>query len=260
VKNLVKTFLVITLSLIIVSCNNKPKKNDVRKKVGQLFLLAFSGNDINVVLPLIKERGIGGLYLSNDNLREPEATAVLLNSLQKASLEGIAKVPLLTAADQEGAWGVMVPYSSTGPGNMALGASDPINTRKMYSVFSKELSSVGVFCNLAPVADINSNPLNPIIGTRSFGENASDVAVRVKAAIDGLHENGTIAAAKHFPGHGNTATDSHSGIPKVSRTLKEIESVDLLPFKTAIESGVDIVMTAHIIYDRVQGCNNYGFF
>ncbi len=254
-KNLVKTFLVITLSLIIVSCNNKPKKNDVRKKVGQLFLLAFSGNDINVVLPLIKERGIGGLYLSNDNLREPEATAVLLNSLQKASLEGIAKVPLLTAADQEGAWGVMVPYSSTGPGNMALGASDPINTRKMYSVFSKELSSVGVFCNLAPVADINSNPLNPIIGTRSFGENASDVAVRVKAAIDGLHENGTIAAAKHFPGHGNTATDSHSGIPKVSRTLKEIESVDLLPFKTAIESGVDIVMTAHIIYEAIDKNN-----
>ncbi|MDO5980810.1 glycoside hydrolase family 3 protein [Flavivirga spongiicola] len=251
-KNLIKVFLLITISLVIVSCNNKPQKEEVRKKVGQLFLLAFSGNDINVVLPLIKERGIGGLYLSNDNLGEPEATAVLLNSLQKAALEGISKTPLLTAADQEGAWGVMVPYSSTGPGNMALGASDPINTRKMYSVFSKELSAVGVFCNLSPVADVNSNALNPIIGTRSFGENASDVSDRVKAAIEGLHENGTIATAKHFPGHGNTATDSHSGIPKVSRSLKEIESVDLLPFKTAVESGADIVMTAHIIYDAID--------
>ena len=251
-KNLVKAFLLMTLSLVIVSCNNKPQKDDVRKKVGQLFLLAFSGTDINVVLPLIKERGIGGLYLSNDNLGEPEATAILLNSLQKAALEGISKIPLLTAADQEGAWGVMVPYSSTGPGNMALGASDPINTRKMYSVFSKELASVGVFCNLSPVADVNSNPLNPIIGTRSFGENAIDVSDRVKAAIEGLHENGTIATAKHFPGHGNTATDSHSGIPLVSRSLEDIEAVDLLPFKTAVEAGADIVMTAHIIYDAID--------
>lgn len=254
-KNIINISLVVMLSFITINCTDKKPNDEIRKKVGQLFLLAFSGDDINVVLPLIKDRGIGGLYLSNDNLGEPLKTAKLLNSLQKAALEGISKTPLLTAADQEGAWGVMVPYSSTGPGNMALGASDPVNTYRMYSVFSKELASVGVFCNLAPVADVNSNPLNPIIGTRSFGENAQDVAVRVKAAINGLHKHGTIATAKHFPGHGNTQTDSHNGIPRVTRSLEEIEYIDLLPFKVAVESGVDVIMTAHIIYKAIDDKN-----
>lgn len=243
----------IFLCLLLMRCENKQlNKLEVKKKVGQLFLLAFSGNEANEVIPLIKERGIGGLYLSNDNLGEPESTAKLINTLQEAALQGISKTPLLTAADQEGAWAVMVPYSSSGPGNMALGASDPENTKKMYSVFSKELASVGVFCDLSPVADVNSNPNNPIIGTRSFGENPQKVAKRVKASIDGLHVNNIIATAKHFPGHGNTTTDSHSGIPIVTRSIQEIEAIDLLPFKTAVESGVDIVMTAHIIYDAID--------
>jgi len=103
---------------------------------------------------------------------------------------------------------VMVPYSSTGPGNMALGASSLFNTKKMYTVFSQELSSVGIFCNLSPVSDVNSNPRNPIIGTRSFGEDPEKVAERVIVAIEGLHSNDVIATAKHFPGHGNTAADS----------------------------------------------------
>ncbi len=256
-ENSIRSLLIATLTLTI-SCSANPSESDrieVRKKVGQLFLLAFSGNNQDVVLPFIKDRGIGGLYLSNENLGRPEEAARLLNSLQAASLTGISKLPLLTAADQEGAWGVMVPYSSTGPGNMALGASHPGNTKKMYSVFSGELSAVGIFCDLSPVADVNSNPLNPIIGTRSFGENADEVAVRVKVAIEGLHQNGVIATAKHFPGHGNTATDSHSGIPQVTRTLEEIESIDLSPFVSAIEAGVDIIMTAHIIYDALDRNN-----
>ncbi len=246
----------IVLVCISLSCNdNKLDKTEVRKKVGQLFLLAFSGSEADVVLPFIKDRGIGGLYLSNENLGEPQKTAELLNILQNASLNGISKLPLLTAADQEGAWGVMVPYSSTGPGNMALGASAPENTRRMYSVFSEELSAVGVFCDLSPAADVNSNPLNPIIGTRSFGEDAKKVTERVTEAIKGLHDNNIIATAKHFPGHGNTATDSHSGIPVVSRSLEEIEAIDLLPFKAAIEAGVDIIMTAHITYSALDKDN-----
>ena len=244
------------LVIAIFGCSNQAQERaEVRKKVGQLFLLAFSGNDPSVVLPFIERRGIGGLYLSNENLGEPEKTAELLNVLQEAAITGISKQPLLTAADQEGAWGVMVPYSSTGPGNMALGASAPENTEKMYAVFAKELSAVGVFCDLAPAADVNSNPKNPIIGTRSFGEDAQKVAERVKAAIAGLHQHQVIATAKHFPGHGNTATDSHSGIPKVSRSLEEIEKIDLLPFNTAIQAGVDMVMTAHIIYSALDEKN-----
>jgi len=221
-------------------------------KVGQLFLLAFTGEEADIVLPFIAERGIGGLYLSNENLREPEQSALLMNELQAAAMNGISKQPLLTACDQEGAWGIMVPYSTTGPGNMALGASEVANTEEMYSIFSKELASIGVVCNLCPAADVNSNPLNPIIGTRSFGEDPQAVADRVKAAIAGLHSNGIIAVAKHFPGHGNTSTDSHKGIPRVTRSLEEIESMDLLPFKVAIDAGVDLVMTSHIIFDALD--------
>lgn len=217
-----------------------------------MFLLAFSGQNPETVLPFIKERGIGGLYLSNENLGSPEEAATLLNTLQEASINGLAGLPLLTAGDQEGAWGVMVPYSSTGPGNMALGAAPVEHTKAMYTVFSQELASVGMFCDLSPVADVNSNPYNPIIGTRSFGEDAGKVAERVKAAIDGLHAHNVIATAKHFPGHGNTDSDSHSGLPKVSRSLAEIESIDLLPFKAAVDAGVEMVMTAHIIYEALD--------
>lgn len=220
-----------------------------------MFLLAFSGQDAGTVLPFIKERGIGGLYLSNENLGSPTEAATLLNTLQEASINGLAGLPLLTAGDQEGAWGVMVPYSSTGPGNMALGAAPVEHTKAMYTVFSEEISSVGMFCDLSPVADVNSNPNNPIIGTRSFGEDANKVAERVKAAVEGLHANNVIATAKHFPGHGNTDSDSHSGLPKVSRTLEEIESIDLLPFKAAVDAGVDMVMTAHIIYEALDSEN-----
>ena len=246
---------IVLLAMICVTfqtCSTRPDKDEVRKKVGQMFLLAFSGQDAETVLPFIKERGIGGLYLSNENLGSPTEAATLLNTLQKASINGLAGLPLLTAGDQEGAWGVMVPYSSTGPGNMALGAAPVEHTQNMYRVFSEEISSVGMFCDLSPVADVNSNPNNPIIGTRSFGEDANKVAERVKAAIEGLHANNVIATAKHFPGHGNTDSDSHSGLPKVSRTLQEIESIDLLPFKTAVDAGVDMVMTAHIIYEALD--------
>jgi len=251
-----KLLPLLSLLFLFQTCGPaKPDADEVRKKVGQMFLLAFSGQDAETVLPFIRERGIGGLYLSNENLGSPTEAATLLNTLQDASINGLAGLPLLTAGDQEGAWGVMVPYSSTGPGNMALGAAPVEHTKAMYTVFSKELASVGMFCDLSPVADVNSNPNNPIIGTRSFGEDASKVAERVKAAIEGLHANNVIATAKHFPGHGNTASDSHSGLPKVSRTLEEIESIDLLPFKAAVEADVDMVMTAHIIYEALDAEN-----
>ena len=233
-----KLLLLVGIFLTIQSCSpTKPDPLEVRRKVGQMFLLAFSGQNSEDVLPFIEKRGIGGLYLSNENLGTPQEAARLLNILQNASMNGLARLPLLTAGDQEGAWGVMVPHSTTGPGNMALGAAPVQHTEDIYTVFSEEISSVGIFCNLSPVADVNSNPLNPIIGTRSFGENPMKVAERVQAAVRGLHAHDIIATAKHFPGHGNTDSDSHSGLPKVSRSLKEIESIDLLPFKAAVEAG-----------------------
>jgi len=255
-KNLITILSILLLVgfLLPTSCThtNKLDEDDVKMKVGQMFLLAFSGAEAQVVLPFISEKGIGGLYLSNENLQEPKQAAQLLNELQAAAMSGISKQALLTACDQEGAWGVMVPYSTTGPGNMALGASPVANTQEMYSIFSQELAAIGVFCNLSPAADVNSNPLNPIIGTRSFGEDPGEVADRVKAAVKGLHKHRVIATAKHFPGHGNTSSDSHSGIPRVTSSLQEIEAIDLHPFKASVKAGVDIMMTSHIIYDALD--------
>lgn len=229
-----------------------PDRQEVRAKVGQLFMLAFSGQDKERILPLIRDRGVGALYLSNENLTEPAATARLLNSLQEAALGGIAKLPLLTACDQEGAWAVMVPFSASGPGNMALGGADPKYTEEMYSVFGRELAAVGVFADLAPDADVNSNPRNPIIGTRSFGEDAARVAAHVEAAVRGLHRHDVVATAKHFPGHGNTGSDTHSGLARVERDRAAIDSVDLRPFRAAVKAGVDMVMTAHIVYTALD--------
>lgn len=260
-NRLMKITTAIAVVIFISACGQNKKSSteltqeEVRARVGQLFMLAFSGNEADIVTPLIKERGIGALYLSNDNLNEAGSAAKLLNELQEASLNGVAKLPILTAADQEGAWAVITPTSASGPGNMALGGAAPEHTRAMYATFAKEMTSAGVFCDLAPCADVNSNPLNPIIGTRSFGENAEQVAIRVAEAVKGLHDNNMIATAKHFPGHGNTATDSHSGLPVVDRSKEDIENIDIPPFKAAIDAGVDIVMTAHIIYTALDSVN-----
>jgi len=256
-SKIIKLILAVVIVLQLCACNKtkESKQKEVRAKVGQLFMLAFTGEDPEIVLPLIKDRGIGALYLSNDNLNDPERASKLLNILQEGALQGISGQPLLTAADQEGAWAVLTPHSASGPGNMALGGAPSSYTRKMYSTFATEMTAVGVFCNLAPCADVNSNPLNPIIGTRSFGENPHEVAIRVSEAVKGLHDGHMIATAKHFPGHGNTATDSHSGLPVVDRSKEEIDSIDILPFKAAIDAGVDMVMTAHIVYSALDADN-----
>ncbi len=251
-----KKLLLITLVVLLVNCTPSPADSiSLDRKVGQLFLLAYSGSDPQAVVPMIEQYGIGGLYLSNENLGSPVQAAERLNFLQQKSMEGPAGLPLLTAGDQEGAWGIMVPHSATGPGNMALGASPVMHTRKMYEVFGKELAAIGLFCNLSPVADVNSNPNNPIIGTRSFGEDPEKVAERVQAAIEGLHASNVMATLKHFPGHGNTSSDSHSGLPVVNRSLEAIESVDMLPFRAGVKAGADLVMTAHITYKALDPDN-----
>jgi beta-N-acetylhexosaminidase len=118
----------------------------------------------------------------------------------------------------------------------------------MYEVFGRELRALRIACDLAPVSDVNSNPKNPIIVARSFGQDPQRVAADVSAAVRGLHASGTRACAKHFPGHGNTSQDTHRGLATVNRTREQILEIDLLPFRAAIQAGVDIVMTAHLLY------------
>ena len=225
----------------------------LEEKVGQMFLLAFAGSQLRAAEHLVRQQGVGGCYLSQDNAATPAEAAALSATLQQFARATRLALPLLLGADHEGVWGVMVPFSATGPGNLALGAARvPDLTRRMYRVLGAELAAVGYNTLLAPCADVNTNPHNPIIGTRSFGEDPAQVATLVRAAVEGAREAGVVTTVKHFPGHGDTVVDSHRGLPRVDRSRAELEATDLRPFRAAIAAGVDIVMTSHILYPALD--------
>ena len=225
----------------------------LEEKVGQLFLLAFEAANIDAAETLFKRYFVGGSYLSNDNLPNPDAAAEMTARIQGVAAETRLGVPVLLGADQEGAWQVMYPGSSPGPGNMALGATgDPELARAMYRVIGEECRAVGLHATFGPCADCNTNPDNAIIGTRSFGEPPELVARMTEAAVAGVLEAGAIATLKHYPGHGDTTLDSHRGLPTVERTREELFEIDLLPFARGVAAGAQLVMTAHIVFPALD--------
>lgn len=223
------------------------------EKVGQMFMLAFAGGQMNAARILMAEHRVGGAYISNDNAPHPNAAIALTNALQLFARSTRLRIPLLLGADQEGTWSVMTSASAMGPGNMAIGAAyDPQQAYRMYSVIAKEMTAVGLNTVLGPAADCNSNPRNSIIGMRSFGEPPELVAAMTAAAVRGLRDNGAAAALKHFPGHGDARMDSHRGLPTVDRSREELFRIDLHPFAEGIKAGAQIVMTAHIIFSALD--------
>jgi beta-N-acetylhexosaminidase len=226
------------------------------EKIGQMFLLAFEKNRLDEARVLFEQYFVGASYISNDNIPTPEAALALTSELQGYAANTRLKIPLLLGVDQEGAWGVMVPASCTGPGNMALGATGRSNDAyQMYKVIGRELCAVGLNAVYAPCADCNSNPCNTIIGMRSFGEKPRLVGAMTAAAVKGAHDGGVVATIKHFPGHGDTTTDSHRGLPTVNRTREELLAIDLFPFAEGIKAGAELVMTAHIIFSALDPQN-----
>src|SRR5215207_921303 len=172
----------------------------LEEKIGQLFLLAFSKNRLDEARILFEQYFVGASYISNDNVPTPEAAVDLTTQLQNFAASTRLKIPLLLGADQEGVWGVMVPASCTGPGNMALGATGrPDDAYAMYEVIGRELLSVGLNAVFGPAADCNSNPYNSIIGMRAFGEKPGLVGAMTAAAVRGAQAGGVIATLKHFP-------------------------------------------------------------
>jgi beta-N-acetylhexosaminidase len=173
---------------------------------------------------------------------EPYEAAVLLNSLQQES-----GLPLLVAADFERGITMRLQGGSIFPTAMAFGAAGKLDYAEGFGrISAQESRAVGVHWNFFPVADVNSNPANPIINTRSFGEDPQLVGDMVAAYIRGARANGMLTTVKHFPGHGDTATDSHLGVAQVTGDLARLQSVELRPFRQAIEAGVDSVMVAHV--------------
>ncbi|MDQ6781737.1 MAG: glycoside hydrolase family 3 protein, partial [Candidatus Eremiobacteraeota bacterium] len=223
-----------------------------------LLMAGFDGLDL-VGLPDDLPGTLAGVILFKRNLHDRAQVRALTDMLYdawagaQAARRG-APGPLI-AVDQEG--GTVSRLSGIGtttPSAMALGATgDPMATHSMYGIIGRELSALGFNCDFAPVADVNNDAANPVIGIRAFGEQPAQVAQHVAAAVRGLHAAGIAATAKHFPGHGDTTVDSHHALPEIAHDLERLRTIELPPFRAAIEAGVDAIMTAHILFPALAG-------
>lgn len=221
----------------------------VEEKVGQLFMIALDTEIAARYEPMIRAGKLGGAFERWDKFTgdESRAFAAQLRTWTDSSPN---KVPVLIAADHEG--GAAFTQRRYGgvvfPGNMALGAAGSADlARRAAAATARELRSWSVDVDFAPSVDVNNNPGNPIIGLRSFGDDPALVSRLGVAAIEGYLSGGAVPAAKHFPGHGNAATDSHLELPVIAEPLADWEKMELPPFRAAVGAGVPIVMTAHIV-------------
>ncbi len=202
---------------------------------------------------LVQDYHVGGVILFRRNLRNPAQVRQLTTDLQRLARQDTG-IPLIVAIDHEGE---VVNRFSQGvtelPASMALGATrSPSLASEVARIAATELGSMGINANLAPVLDVNDNPLNPIIGLRSYGQSPDLVTTLGTAYVESLQRHGVIATAKHFPGHGSTPTDSHRVLPVVPKTREELDRTELVPFRSAIEAHVGMIMTAHVAYPALD--------
>lgn len=240
----------------------------LEEKVGQLFVMRVYGHsatepdqaDIDKNLEeagvrdaagLIAKYRVGGIIYFGwaHNTREPHQIADLSNGIQRTALRQRGGVPVLISTDQEHGIVARVGKPATlMPGAMALGASGSrADAREAARIAGRELAAMGIRQNYAPVADVNVNPANPVIGVRSFGADPEAVSRLVAAQVEGYRDGGVASAAKHFPGHGDTKDDSHYALPTIHHTRVQWEELDAPPFEAAIAAGIDSIMTAHIV-------------
>ena len=244
----------------------------LREKIGQLFIIRPDALESTLTLEQINDNyqygvtvcseamraalatyPVGGVAVFGKNLEAPEQLQALLGDLQASSA-----VPLFTAVDEEGGRIARIAhneaFASVHYDSMeAVGATgDPQAARQAGTAIAGYLKPYGFNLDFAPVADVNSNPANIVIGDRSFGSDPAMVAQMVAAAVSGLQDAGIIACIKHFPGHGDTAADTHAGFVAVTKTWEQLEPVELIPFRAGIDAGVGMVMVAHITMENVS--------
>ncbi|MFF2776980.1 glycoside hydrolase family 3 protein [Streptomyces sp. NPDC058052] len=240
----------------------------LEEKVGQVFVSRVYGHSatapdqadadanlrelgVRTAAELVERYHVGGIiyFAWAHNTRDPHQIAGLSNGIQTAALARPARVPVLISTDQEHGIVCRVGEPATLlPGAMALGAGgSPADTRKAARIAGAELAALGIRQNYAPVADVNVNPGNPVIGVRSLGSDPGAVSGLVTAQIRGYQGAGVAATAKHFPGHGDTAVDSHYGLPVITHTREQWAELDAPPFRAAIAAGIDAIMTAHLV-------------
>lgn len=228
----------------------------LEEQIGQLLMVGFPGTTPTPeLIELIQRYHVGNIILFSRNVQSASQLRELTSSLQELAREAGQRSPLLIAIDQENGMVQRLGSDATiFPGNMALGAAG--SEESAYDVAlacGLELHELGVNLNLAPVVDVNNNPSNPVIGVRSFGEDPQQVSRLAEMQIRGYQRGGVATCIKHFPGHGDTATDSHLAIPVVPYGMERLQQLELVPFKSGIAAGTDCVMTAHIYFPALMG-------
>jgi len=234
------------------------------EKVGQLFIVAFrkdeKGNNVYEINEHIKnqieEFKIGGVILFSENIDTIDQTSSLIESMQSAS-----KIPLFISVDEEG--GRVSRLGSNPkmgitklPSAQKIGeANDPDFAYQLGNKLGSELYTLGFNMNFAPVADVNTNPKNPVIGDRAFGSDPQKVGIMVEQIVKGIQEQDISAVLKHFPGHGDASKDSHEGAVIMEHDIERLKNVELVPFRNGISAGADAIMTAHIILPKIDSDN-----
>ncbi|NKZ08662.1 glycoside hydrolase family 3 protein [Actinomadura latina] len=238
----------------------------LEEKAAQLFVLQIYGTSADTADPadvaanrrlygagnaaqVIARYHPGGFIYYSNNVRDPQQVAAFSNGIQRAAMAQPHPIPATIATDQEGGIVARIqPPATQSPGAMALAAGRRTgDARALARITGRELRAIGVNQDYAPDADVNVNPANPVIGVRSFGSDPDLVASMVTAQTGGYRAGGVTATVKHFPGHGDTTTDSHTGVPHIDHTRAEWERLDLPPFRAAIAHGAEAIMTAHIV-------------
>ncbi|MFD5494299.1 glycoside hydrolase family 3 protein [Streptomyces sp. NPDC127091] len=246
----------------------------LEEKVGQLFVMRVYGHSatdpdqadidanleeigVRTAAELLEKYRVGGIiyFAWAHNTRDPHQIAGLSNGIQKASLGLPRGLPVLISTDQEHGIVARVGEPATlFPGAMAIGAGGSrSDARTLGRIAGRELRALGIRQDYAPVTDVNVNPANPVIGVRSFGSEPDAVAAMVAAEVSGFQRSGVAATAKHFPGHGDTAVDSHTGFPVITHSREQWERLDAPPFRAAIAAGIDSIMTAHLMVPALDG-------
>jgi beta-N-acetylhexosaminidase len=232
--------------------NKQLKRMSLEEKIGQLIAVGLNATFLNQESDAFKQlqhqivdNHVGGIILFRGPVYE---SVLLVNRMQQ-----LAKYPLLISADLEAGSGMRFDDTINLPWNMAVGATgNPEYARRQGELTAREARAMGIQQIYAPVADVNNNAANPVINVRSYGEDPAEVGKLVAAFVEGAQRGGVIATAKHFPGHGDTAIDSHRGLPQIDVTRERLNSVELVPFRAAVNAGVGAVMDGHIALPRID--------
>ncbi|OBZ11059.1 hypothetical protein A7975_18955 [Bacillus sp. FJAT-26390] len=231
------------------------KALSLEEKVGLMCVVGMPSNQVDEeVMETLSRNHFGGLGLFPHNFENEKQLKKIISDLnQRAGTDHETPEPFMIAIDEEGgSLANFTEFYTDVPGNRAIGlANDPLLAYASGRLIGSQLYELGFMMDWAPVLDVNSNPLNPVIGVRSFGEDASQVAAYGAAFVKGMRESGMVCTAKHFPGHGDVDADSHVELPTCHLTLEQLYAETLEPFKAAIEAGIGAIMTAHIVFPNI---------